>query len=279
MFKYITKLIGSKNDREIKQLWSSIEKIDSLEPSILSLSDTELKAKTAEFRKRIKDGEDLDDILPEAFAVVRETSRRTLGMRHFNVQLIGGIALHQGKISEMKTGEGKTLAATLAVYLNAIDHRGAHVITVNDYLAKRDAQWMSPIYDFLGLSVGIIQHDSSVIYDTSFHAEDSRMKHLRPVERKEAYSADITYGTNNEFGFDYLRDNMKYHIDDYAQRELNFAIVDEVDSILIDEARTPLIISGPSEDSTDKYYKINKLIPNLKIEVDYTIDEKARTAI
>ena len=279
MFKLLTKIIGSKNDREIKKLWLSVEKINALEPSISSLSDPELKAKTAEFRKRIEDGEDLDDILPEAFAVVRETSLRTLGMRHFDVQLIGGIALHQGRISEMKTGEGKTLAATLAVFLNAIDHRGAHVITVNDYLAKRDAQWMSPIYDFLGLSVGIIQHDSSVIYDTSFHSEDSRLKHLRPVERKESYSADITYGTNNEFGFDYLRDNMKYHIDDYAQRELNFAIVDEVDSILIDEARTPLIISGPSEESTDKYYKINKIIPNLKIEVDYTIDEKAKAAI
>ena len=278
MFKFITKIVGSKNDREIKKLWSSVENINSLEPSISSLSDTELKAKTSEFRKRIEEGEDLDDILPEAFAVVRETSLRTLGMRHFDVQLIGGIALHQGRISEMKTGEGKTLAATLAVYLNAIDHKGAHVITVNDYLAKRDAQWMSPIYDFLGLSVGIIQHDSSVIYDTSFHSEDSRLKYLRPVERKEAYNADITYGTNNEFGFDYLRDNMKYHIDDYAQRELNFAIVDEVDSILIDEARTPLIISGPSEESTDKYYKINKIIPNLKLEVDYTIDEKARSA-
>ncbi len=279
MFKFITKIIGSKNDREIKKLLSSIEKINALEPSISSLNDTELKAKTAEFRTRIEGGEGLDEILPEAFAVVRETSIRTLGMRHFDVQLIGGIALHQGKISEMKTGEGKTLVATLAVYLNAIDGKGVNVITVNDYLAKRDAQWMAPVYDFLGLSLGIIQHDSSVIYDTSFHSEDSRMKHLRPVERKEAYNADITYGTNNEFGFDYLRDNMKYHIDDYAQRELNFAIVDEVDSILIDEARTPLIISGPSEESTDKYYKINKIIPNLKIEADYTIDEKARSAI
>lgn len=278
MFKYITKIVGSRNERELKKLWTSVEEINSLEPSISALSDTELKAKTVEFRKRIEDGEDLDNILPEAFAVVRETSQRTLGMRHFDVQLIGGIALHQGRISEMKTGEGKTLAATLAVYLNAIDHRGAHVITVNDYLAKRDAQWMGPLYDFLGLSVGIIQHDSSAIYDTSFHSEDSRLQYLRPVDRKESYSADITYGTNNEFGFDYLRDNMKYHIDDYAQRELNFAIVDEVDSILIDEARTPLIISGPSEESTDKYYKIDKIIPKLKIEVDYTIDEKAKTA-
>jgi preprotein translocase subunit SecA len=279
MFKFITKIVGSKNEREIKKLWSSVEKINSLEPSMSSLSDTELKAKTDEFRKRIEDGEDLDDMLPEAFAVVRETSGRTLGMRHFDVQLIGGMALHQGKISEMKTGEGKTLMSTLAAYLNAIDGRGVHIITVNDYLAKRDAQWMGPVYDFLGLSVGSIQHDTSFIYDTSFHSEDSRLKYLRPVERQEAYNADITYGTNNEFGFDYLRDNMKYHINDYVQRELNYAIVDEVDSILIDEARTPLIISGPSEESTDKYYKIDKIIPRLKIESDYTIDEKAKTAI
>jgi preprotein translocase subunit SecA len=210
---------------------------------------------------------------------MREASLRILGMRHFDVQLIGGIALHSGRIAEMKTGEGKTLMATLAVYLNAIDGRGVHVITVNDYLAKRDAQWMGPLYHFHGLSVGIVQHDSSFIYDPSFHSEDSRLKYLRPVERKEAYAADITYGTNNEFGFDYLRDNMKYHINDYVQRELNYAIVDEVDSILIDEARTPLIISGPSEESTDKYYNINKIIPRLKQEEDFTIDEKAKNAI
>lgn len=279
MFKFITKIIGSKNDREIKKLWATVEKINDLEPSISSLSDPELKAKTLEFRKRIDEGEDLDSILPEAFAVVRETSKRVLGMRHFDVQLIGGMALHQGRIAEMKTGEGKTLMSTLATYLNAVDGRGVHIITVNDYLAKRDAQWMGPVYDFLGLSVGSIQHDTSFIYDTSFHSEDSRLKYLRPVDRKEAYNADITYGTNNEFGFDYLRDNMKYNIEDYVQRELNYAIVDEVDSILIDEARTPLIISGPSEESTDKYYKIDKIIPKLKIDVDYTIDEKAKTAI
>jgi len=200
-------------------------------------------------------------------------------MRHFDVQLIGGIALHQGKIAEMKTGEGKTLVATLAVYLNALDGRGVHVVTVNDYLAKRDARWMGPLYHFLGLSLGIIQHDSSFIYDPSYHAEESRLQHLRPVERKDAYNADILYGTNNEFGFDYLRDNMKYHINDYVQRELNYAIVDEVDSILIDEARTPLIISGPSEESTDKYYKINKIIPRLKQDVDFTVDEKAKSVI
>jgi preprotein translocase subunit SecA len=279
MFGFLTKIVGTKNEREIKKLLQPIEQINSLEPSVSALSDAELKAKTDEFRRKIDEGESLDEILPEAFAVVRETSRRVLNMRHFDVQLIGGIVLHNGTISEMKTGEGKTLVATLSVYLNALDGRGAHIITVNDYLAKRDAQWMAPIYHFLGLSVGIIQHDSSFIYDPSYHSEDSRLKYLRPADRKDAYDADVTYGTNNEFGFDYLRDNMKYHINDYVQRELNYAIVDEVDSILIDEARTPLIISGPSEESTDKYYKIDKIIPRLKIDVDYTIDEKAKSAI
>ncbi|MBI5055232.1 MAG: preprotein translocase subunit SecA [Nitrospirae bacterium] len=277
MFGLLTKIIGTKNDREIKRLWTVVEKVNAFESKIQPLSDDQLRAKTGEFRKRLEGGEGLDDILSEAFAVVRESSRRILKMRHFDVQLIGGIALHEGKISEMKTGEGKTLVATLAVYLNAIDGHGVHVITVNDYLAKRDAQWMGPIYNFLGLSLGIIQHDSSFMFDTSFHSEDSRLQHLRPVNRKEAYLADITYGTNNEFGFDYLRDNMRYHIDDYVQRELNYAIVDEVDSILIDEARTPLIISGPSEESTDKYYVIDKIIPKLKKESDYTVDEKAKS--
>ncbi len=279
MFGFLTKIVGTKNDREIRRLWSVVEEVNALEDHVSSLDDAALRAKTDGFRRRLQAGESMDDILPEAFAVVRETSRRTLGMRHFDVQLIGGIALHNGKIAEMKTGEGKTLVATLAVYLNALDGRGVHIITVNDYLAKRDAVWMGPIYDFLGLSVGIIQHDASFVYDPSYHAEDSRLKHLKPVDRKDAYAADITYGTNNEFGFDYLRDNMKYHINDYVQRELNFAIVDEVDSILIDEARTPLIISGPSEESTDKYYRIDKIIPKLKMGEDYTIDEKAKSAI
>ncbi len=279
MFGFITKIFGSKNDREIKKLWAFVEKINDLEESISALDDKGLKAKTVEFRGRLNDGESLDDLMPEAFAVVRETSLRTLHMRHFDVQLIGGIALHRGTISEMKTGEGKTLMATLATYLNAIDGRGVHIITVNDYLAKRDAQWMSPLYHFHGLSLGIVQHDSSFIYDPSYHSEDSRLKYLRPVERQDAYGADITYGTNNEFGFDHLRDNMKYRSEDYVQRELNYAIVDEVDSILIDEARTPLIISGPSEESTDKYYNIDKIIPKLKKEDDYTIDEKAKNAI
>ncbi len=279
MLGIITKIFGTKNDREIKKLWKTVEQINDLEESISSLDDAGLKAKTAEFRGRIEAGENLDDMLPEAFAVVRETSLRTLQMRHFDVQLIGGIALHRGTIAEMKTGEGKTLMSTLAVYLNAIDGRGVHIVTVNDYLAKRDAQWMAPLYSFHGLSVGIVQHDSSYIFDASYHSEDSRLKHLRSVERREAYAADITYCTNNELGFDYLRDNMKYHMNDYVQRELNFTIVDEVDSILIDEARTPLIISGPSEESTDKYYKINKIIPKLELETDYTIDEKAKNAI
>ena len=277
MFGILTKLIGTKNEREIKRLSVVAEQVNELEPLIMSLDDAGLKAKTGEFRRRLEAGESMDDILPEAFAVVREVSRRILAMRHFDAQIVGGIVLHSGTIAEMKTGEGKTLAATLAVYLNALDGQGVHVITVNDYLAKRDTQWMGPIYHFLGLSVGVIQHDSSFMYDPSYHSDDKRLNYLRSAERQGAYRADITYGTNNEFGFDYLRDNMKYNISDYAQRELNFAIVDEVDSILIDEARTPLIISGPSEESTDKYYRINKIVPGIKKDTDYLIDEKART--
>jgi preprotein translocase subunit SecA len=279
MLGVLTKIIGTKNEREIKRLWQVVEKINSFESPLLLIDNSALKAKTGEFRNRIDAGESLDDILPEVFAVVREVSRRVLNMRHFDVQLIGGMVLHSGKIAEMKTGEGKTLVATLPVYLNALDGRGVHIVTVNDYLAKRDAQWMGPIYHFLGLSVGVIQHDTSFLYDPSFHATDRRLQFLRPVERKEAYLADITYGTNNEYGFDYLRDNMRYDLGDYVQRELNYAIVDEVDSILIDEARTPLIISGPSEESTDKYYQIDKITPKLKLETDYTIDEKAKTAM
>lgn len=257
----LKKIFGTKNDREIKRLWPIVGSINSLEHQLSSLTDSELKNKTSEFRERLQQGETLDDLLPEAFAVVREVSKRVLGMRHFDVQIIGGIALHEGKISEMKTGEGKTLVATLPVYLNALSGKGVHVVTVNDYLARRDSKWMGPIYNFLGMSVGVILHG------------------LTDEERQMAYNADITYGTNNEFGFDYLRDNMKYDISQYVQREMNYAIVDEVDSILIDEARTPLIISGPSEDSTDKYYKIDKIIPKLQKEADYTIDEKARTVI
>ncbi len=275
----VKKVFGTKNERELKRIQPTVDKINELEPSISKLSDSQLKNKTHEFRSLIQEGKSPDDILIEVFAIVREVAKRTLSMRHFDVQLIGGIVLHEGNIAEMKTGEGKTLVATLPVYLNALDGRGVHIVTVNDYLAKRDAQWMGPIYDFLGLSVGVIQHDSSFTYDPSFHAEDEKLNHLRPCSRKEAYSRDITYGTNNEFGFDSLRDNMKYDMSDYSQRELNYTIVDEVDSILIDEARTPLIISGPSEESTDKYYKINRIIPKLRKDVDFTIDEKAKNAI
>src|SRR3989454_2228084 len=220
----------------------------------------------------------LDALLPQAFAAVREASRRTTGMRHFDCQLLGGAVLHQGKIAEMKTGEGKTLVATLPLYLNALLGRGAHLVTVNDYLARRDVQWMGPIYHALGLSVASIVHEVSFLFDPTYLVKDYRSLNLRPISRKEAYAADITYGTNNEFGFDYLRDNMKFSLDDYAQRELHFAIVDEVDNILVDEARTPLIISGPAEESTEKYYTIDRVIPRLQKEIDYAVDEKLRTA-
>lgn len=261
MIGLLKKLIGTKNDREIKRLMPTVERINLLESQMSGMTDIQLRDKTPEFKKRLEAGETLDEILPEAFAVIREASKRILKMRHFDVQLLGGLVLHEGRIAEMKTGEGKTLVATLPVYLNALEGRGVHVVTVNDYLASRDAKWMGQVYNFLGLSVGVILHG------------------LTDEQRKAAYNSDITYGTNNEFGFDYLRDNMKYEISEYAQRELRYAIVDEVDSILIDEARTPLIISGPSEESTDKYYKIDKIIPKLQKETDYTVDEKARTAI
>ncbi|SNB46210.1 preprotein translocase subunit SecA [Geobacter sp. DSM 9736] len=274
----IKKLVGSKNERELKRMWPIVEKIGALEPELAKLSDEQLRNKTFEFKERIARGESVDSLLPEAFAVCREAGKRVHNMRHFDVQLIGGMVLHQGKIAEMKTGEGKTLVATLPAYLNALTGRGVHVVTVNDYLARRDSEWMGRIYNFLGLSVGVIVHG------------------IDDNERREAYNADITYGTNNEFGFDYLRDNMKFALEDYVQRPFYYAIVDEVDSILIDEARTPLIISGPTEDSTDKYYIIDRIIPQLKKgEVkeeeantlsgkrkaytgDYTIDEKAKSA-
>ncbi len=256
----IKKIVGTRNDREIKRIHGYVDAVNTLEDEIKALSDDQLKAKTIEFKDRLANGSTLDEILPEAFAVVREASWRTLEMRHFDVQIIGGVVLHEGKIAEMKTGEGKTLMATLPVYLNALTGKGVHVVTVNDYLATRDSQWMGKIYKFLGLSVGMIYHD------------------IPEDERKAAYAADVLYGTNNEFGFDFLRDNMKFSKEQMVQRELNFAIVDEVDSILIDEARTPLIISGPAEESTDKYYKVNQLVPKLKKEQHYLIDEKARSA-
>ena len=254
------KIFGSANDREIKRLQPIVAQINALEPSLVGLSQEALAAKTIEFRERLAKGATLNDLLPEAFAVCREMSKRVLKMRHFDVQLIGGMILHSGKVAEMKTGEGKTLVATLPVYLNALSGKGVHVVTVNDYLAKRDSEWMGQLYKALGLSVGVIVHG------------------LNDAERRASYFSDVTYGTNNEFGFDYLRDNMKFRLEDFSQRELNYAIVDEVDSILIDEARTPLIISGPTEDSTDKYYTINAVIPILKKEADYTIEEKSRTA-
>ena len=274
----LTKIVGTRNERELKAIAPIIRSINALEPKVLPLTDAELRAKTEEFRKRLAAGETIDDLMPEAFAVVREVGRRVLNMRHFDVQLIGGLMLHRGTIAEMKTGEGKTLVATLAAYLNALSGKGVHVVTVNDYLAKRDSDWMGRIFRFLGLTVGVIQHD------------------LDDRERQVAYAADITYGTNNEFGFDYLRDNMKFDIKSYVQRGHHFAVVDEVDSILIDEARTPLIISGPAEESTDKYYRINSIIPKLKPGAritgdkkaeeraelektgDYIVDEKAKTA-
>ena len=272
-------IFGSKNDREIKALRPIVERINGLESSLTPLSDQALADKTQEFKKRLDDGETLDDILPEAFAVCREMSRRRLNMRHFDVQLIGGMILNKGRIAEMKTGEGKTLVATLPLYLNALEGKGAHLVTVNDYLAKRDASWMAQLYHALGLSVGIIQHDASFFYDPTYEAADKRLQHLRPCTRHEAYRADITYGTNNEYGFDYLRDNLIVSdLSQCVQRPLHFAIVDEVDSILIDEARTPLIISGPTDQTTDLYYRINSIIPQLKPEHDYTIEEKTKTA-
>ncbi|HET9868113.1 MAG TPA: preprotein translocase subunit SecA, partial [Nitrospira sp.] len=272
-------IFGSKNDREIKGLLPIVQRINGLESDLIPLSDHALADKTQTFRKRVAAGETLDDILPDAFAVCREMSRRKLNMRHFDVQLIGGMILHKGRISEMKTGEGKTLVATLPIYLNALEGKGVHLVTVNDYLAKRDAQWMGQLYHALGLSTGVIQHDASFIYDPAYDAADKRLQHLRPCTRYEAYRADITYGTNNEYGFDYLRDNLVVTaLDQCVQRDLNFAIVDEVDSILIDEARTPLIISGPTDQSTDLYYRINAIIPQLKPEHDYTIEEKTKTA-
>ena len=274
----LNKVFGSKNEREIKTIRPLVAAIGALEPSLKRLSDPDLRARTDSFKKRLADGATLDDLLPEAFAVCREMSKRKLEMRHFDVQLIGGVILHRGKIAEMKTGEGKTLVATLALYLNALEGKGAHLVTVNDYLAKRDAQWMGVLYHNLGLSVGVIQHESSFLFDPAYEGEDKRLQYLSPCTRQEAYRADITYGTNNEFGFDYLRDNMATDLEHCVQRDLRYAIVDEVDSILIDEARTPLIISGPTEDSTDLYYRIDRIIPSLKRDADYTIEEKTKTA-
>jgi preprotein translocase subunit SecA len=257
----LKRMVGTKNQRELKRMRPLVARIGELEGQLASKSDDELRASTAQFKQRLDNGAPLDDLLAEAFAVVRETGRRVLKMRHYDVQLVGGIALHRGMIAEMKTGEGKTLVATLPIYLNALEGKGSHLVTVNDYLATRDAEWMSKIYNFLGLSVGTIVHDMS------------------DIERQRAYRSDVTYGQNNEFGFDYLRDNMKDSIERYVQRPLHYAIVDEVDSILIDEARTPLIISGPAEDAVDLYHRVNAIIPSLRKDVDFTVDEKANSAM
>ncbi len=263
MIKYvINKIFGTRNERELKKLQYYVDRVNEKEPELKNLSDEKLKEFTNIFRQRLKEGETLDDILIDAFAVVRETARRVLNMRHFDVQIIGGVVLHQGKIAEMKTGEGKTLVATLPAYLNALEGKGVHIVTVNDYLAKRDAEWMGGIYKFLGLTVGVIQNQ------------------MDEMQRKEAYDCDITYGTNNEFGFDYLRDNMKFDVNELVQRDYNFAIVDEVDSILIDEARTPLIISGPTEESTSFYYQVNEFVVKIKRDESfYELDEKSKTVI
>src|SRR5438128_6539667 len=337
MLNIIKKVVGTKNDREIRRMRPYVDQINSLGPEYEKLSDGELRAKTEQFKKRFQEAtaqlrdaleaaraeastadieqreelksrveesdkelreveaRALEELIPEAFAACREASKRTIGLRHFDVQLIGGVVLHEGKIAEMKTGEGKTLVATLPLYLNSLTGRGTHLITVNDYLARRDVQWMGPIYHKLGVSVASIVHETSYLFDPTYLTKDYRYLNLRPITRQEAYLADVIYGTNNEFGFDYLRDNMKFSLEEYVQRELNFAVVDEVDNILIDEARTPLIISGPAEESTDKYYIIDRIIPKLQrgaviqgdpsqddraaIEKqgDYTIDEKSRS--
>ncbi|MFZ2189249.1 MAG: preprotein translocase subunit SecA, partial [Candidatus Magasanikiibacteriota bacterium] len=305
----LTKIFGDPNLKVLKEIKPIVDKINSLESDWAILSEEELKGKTKHFKERLAKGETLDNILPEAFATVREVSKRVTGMRHYDVQMIGGIVLHQGKIAEMRTGEGKTLVATLPVYLNALEGKGVHLVTVNDYLAKRDAVWMGQIYDYLGMTVGIVQNMRvSYVYDASFNGgqedEGSDAKRdelgsfkvedefLRPSSRQEVYRCDITYGTNNEFGFDYLRDNMVQSIDEMVMRpgnEMHYAIIDEVDSILVDEARTPLIISAPAEEAGDKYYQFAKLVRGLKeakttkdgevIESgDYNLDEKMRSA-
>jgi len=277
----ILKIFGDANEKIVKAMKSTIDKIGSFEPALQKLSSEELKAKTAEFKGRLVKGETLDDLLPEAFAAIREAAKRILNQRHFDVQLVGGIVLHRGQIAEMKTGEGKTLVATLPIYLNALEGKGVHLITVNDYLSRLGAGWMAPVYYALGLTTGVIVHENAFVYDPEYDDDtqyDLRLKHFRRIPRREAYYCDITYGTNNEFGFDYLRDNMVYTLDQAVQRDLHYAIVDEIDSILIDEARTPLIISAAAEESTDKYFKFAQIVSNLTENDDYNVDEKMRAA-
>ena len=279
MSNILKKILGDQNARDVKRARSYVERVNKFTEAFEAKSDEDIKAFTEKLRNRYKDGETLEDLLPEAFAATREAAGRSIGLRHYDVQLIGGVVLHQGKIAEMRTGEGKTLVATAPTYLNAIAGKGVHVVTVNDYLARRDAGWMAQVYWALGLSTGVIVHEEAFIYDPSYtnsDITDDRLVHLRPVTRKEAYQTDITYGTNNEFGFDYLRDNMVDDLEKMVQRPLFYAIVDEVDSILIDEARTPLIISAPAQESTDQYYRYAQLASGLKSEIDYTIDEKQK---
>ncbi|MFN8521989.1 MAG: preprotein translocase subunit SecA [Chloroflexota bacterium] len=279
MLTWLNRLLGGKPwERDLKRIGPIVAEVADVEDELSDLDAAELRDKTTEFRGRLLAGEDLDSLLPEAFAAVREAARRTVGMRHYDVQLIGGAILHSGKIAEMRTGEGKTLVATLPAYLNALSGKGVHVVTVNDYLAKRDAQWMGAVYHALGMSVGIIQHESAYLYDPEYEADDASMRFLRPAaHRREAYHADITYGTNNEFGFDYLRDNMVPDLSMMVQRDLNYAIIDEVDNILIDEARTPLIISGPAEDATDYYAMFARVVPRLRPTEDFTVEDRTRT--
>jgi preprotein translocase subunit SecA len=281
VFGVLKRALGSDyNEKEIRKLWPLVEEVNSFEPEIAALTDEQLAAKTVEFRQLLDDGETLDEIVTEAFAVVRETSKRRTGMRHFDVQILGGLILYQGKVAEMKTGEGKTLVATLPLYVKALERKGAHLITVNDYLAKRDAQWMGPIYHSLGLSVGILQHDTSYMLDLEANIDNASLRYLAPVSRRDVYNADITYGTNNEFGFDYLRDNMVTELERQVQRRdtaHHYAIVDEVDSILIDEARTPLIISGPAEETEEVYKTFSRIVPRLEPEGDFVVDLKHKS--
>ena len=277
MIKALGKILGFSSDRSLKKLQPVVDRINAFESKFQTLSDTQLRSKTEHFKSRLQNGESLDDLLPESFATVREAAKRTLGQRHFDVQLMGGIVLHQGKIAEMRTGEGKTLVATLSAYLNALEDKGVHVVTVNDYLARRDAQWMGSIYNLLGLTTGTLQHDSALIFEPSNNSPDDHKGNQTSVPRDQAYQANITYGTNNEFGFDYLRDNMAIDTSHRVQRKLSYAIVDEVDNILIDEARTPLIISGPAEESGKEYLTFARLVPNFRDQEDYTIDQKHRS--
>ena len=277
MFKTITKMFGSSDEKVIKKMQPDVYEVNELEPEFQQLSDDELRAVTIEFKRRITEGEDLDDLLPEAFAATREAAMRALGQRHYDVQLMGGMVLHEGKIAEMRTGEGKTLVSTLAAYLNSLAGEGVHLVTVNDYLARRDAHWMGEVFERLGVSVATLQHDSAEFYDLSHDSGERGFEHMRPCTRADAYAADITYGTNNEFGFDYLRDNMSSSVEGRVQRPLAYAIVDEVDNILIDEARTPLIISGPADMSAREYQRFSRVVPSLDMDVDYTIDEKHKS--